>query len=92
VAAASDRAAAQTAPDWPAAPPAATHVVAPGECLWRIAGAALPPGDGDAAVATAVHAWWSANAAVIGPDPDRLLPGQVLHAPAAATPAPGGDR
>ena len=33
-------------------------------------------------VAGAVHAWWSANAAVIGPDPDLLLPGQVLTPPA----------
>jgi nucleoid-associated protein YgaU len=81
------------APDWPAspAPPPSpgTHVVARGECLWRIAAAALPAGAAgdDAAVAAAVHAWWSANAGVIGPDPDRLLPGQVLHAP-----APGGRR
>jgi hypothetical protein len=28
-----------------------------------------------------VHAWWVANAGVIGPDPDLLLPGQVLRPP-----------
>jgi hypothetical protein len=28
-----------------------------------------------------VDAWWSANADVIGPDPDLLLPGQVLQPP-----------
>jgi hypothetical protein len=32
-------------------------------------------------VAAATHAWWQANVDVIGPDPDRLLPGQVLVPP-----------
>jgi nucleoid-associated protein YgaU len=63
--------------------------VARGDCLWRIAGAALPGTPSDARVAGAVQAWWAANRAVIGADPDLLLPGQVLHAPAAPT---GGDR
>jgi hypothetical protein len=62
--------------------------VVPGDCLWLIAGASLratgrgagaPPSDGE--IAGAVRAWWSANAAVVGPDPDLLLPGQVLHPP-----------
>lgn len=73
-------------PDWPPAPPrAGSHVVVPGDCLWHIAGdrlAALhgrPATDGD--VATATEAWWRANADVIGPDPDLLLPGQVLFPP-----------
>jgi nucleoid-associated protein YgaU len=35
-------------------------------------------------VAAAVDAWWHANAAVIGPDPDLLLPGQVLRPPPAS--------
>jgi hypothetical protein len=77
------------APDWP--PAAARHVVVRGDCLWRIAEAALPTTGGrptDAAVAGAVRAWWSANAAVVGPDPDLLLPGQVLDAPVT----PGVDR
>jgi nucleoid-associated protein YgaU len=84
------------APDWPTGSPAVPdrppsaaqqHVVAPGDCLWRIAAAALPDRHGapaDAEVAGAVRAWWAANAAVIGPDPDLLLPGQVLHAPTGA--------
>ncbi|TQN41556.1 hypothetical protein FHU33_0925 [Blastococcus colisei] len=76
-------------PDWPAEQPAApergSHVVVRGDCLWHIAEARLleragmPPTDGE--TARAVHAWWAANADVIGPDPDRLLPGQVLRPP-----------
>ncbi|SNR74280.1 LysM peptidoglycan-binding domain-containing protein [Blastococcus mobilis] len=78
-------------PDWPAdlsaVPDEGSHVVVRGDCLWHIAAARLAeqsgktPTDGD--VARAVHAWWTANADVIGSDPDRLLPGQVLHAPGA---------
>jgi nucleoid-associated protein YgaU len=78
-----------TVPDWPvdpsAVPDEASHVVVRDDCLWHIAAARLveqsgtTPTDGD--VARAVHAWWTANADVIGSDPDRLLPGQVLRAP-----------
>jgi hypothetical protein len=72
-------------PDWPdSAAPADTHVVERGECLWLIAAGSLR-GSGryasDGEIATAAHAWWSANATVVGPDPDLLLPGQVLHQP-----------
>ncbi|HEX2773669.1 MAG TPA: LysM domain-containing protein [Micromonosporaceae bacterium] len=74
------------APDWPtAAPVPGTHVVVRGDCLWHIASDRLlaehgrPPTDGEVAIAT--QAWWQANAAVIGPDPDLLLPGQVLAPP-----------
>jgi hypothetical protein len=74
------------APDWPAGvPAAAAHVVVRGECLWHIASDRLlvqhgrTPTDGEVAAAT--RAWWQANAGVIGPDPDRLLPGQVLTPP-----------
>jgi nucleoid-associated protein YgaU len=74
------------APDWPAMSPAeGTHVVVRGECLWHIASDRLlgqhgrMPTDGEVAAAT--QAWWQANADVIGPDPDRLLPGQVLSPP-----------
>ncbi|MGY1857904.1 LysM peptidoglycan-binding domain-containing protein [Modestobacter sp. SYSU DS0290] len=79
-----------TPPDEPsgAAEPhrAATHVVLRGDCLWDIAAAWLAhtsPGTPvtDAATASAVSDWWQANADVIGPDPDLLLPGQVLQAP-----------
>ncbi|HEX2074592.1 MAG TPA: hypothetical protein VHF92_12475 [Geodermatophilus sp.] len=73
-------------PDWP--PPAAgEHVVLAGECLWDIAQRWLHDRFGRsptvAEVAAAVEAWWTANAAVIGADPDLLLPGQVLRPPAA---------
>jgi hypothetical protein len=82
------RPAAPGPPDWPTAAPAAAHVVAPGDSLWRIAEAALagtgsPPTD--AAVLRAVDRWWSVNAAVIGPDPDLIRPGQAL------LPPPGAD-
>jgi nucleoid-associated protein YgaU len=76
-------------PDWPDASPSlaegGSHVVVRGDCLWHIAASRLltrsgtPPTDGE--IARAVHDWWTANADVIGPDPDRLLPGQVLRPP-----------
>jgi nucleoid-associated protein YgaU len=77
-------------PDWP--DPATgvergSHVVVRGDCLWRIAEAHLlevsgtPPTGSE--IAAAVTAWSTANADVIGPDPDLLLPGQVLRPPGA---------
>lgn len=81
-----DAASQDPAPDWPTTPPkAGTHVVVRGECLWQIASTRLlaqqgrTPTDGEVAAATG--AWWQANAQVIGPDPDLLLPGQVLEPP-----------
>lgn len=76
-------------PDWPdtSAPADGWHVVVRGDCLWHIAETRLlersgtPPTDDE--IARTVHAWWTANASVIGPDPDRLLPGQVLRPPGA---------
>ncbi|WP_377323858.1 LysM peptidoglycan-binding domain-containing protein [Pimelobacter simplex] len=56
-------------------------VVRPGDTLWAIAERALGPG----ATAREVAAHWPRihvrNAAVIGPDPDRIRPGQLLHLP-----------
>jgi hypothetical protein len=88
-------AAADPVPDWPTgteatsgapgAPAAGERMVVRGDCLWHIAADSLLgqlgrlPTDGE--IATAVHAWWSANADVIGPDPDLLLPGQMLRPP-----------
>lgn len=74
-------------PDWPTGePPAGAHVVVRGDCLWHVVAARLAERQGappsDAVVAAEVHAWWVANADVIGPDPDLLLPGQVLRPPA----------
>lgn len=89
-------------PDWPSdgttpVPPdaAVEHVVVPGDCLWRIAEHHLdrtgrPPDDGQ--IARAVSAWWSANSAVIGPDPDLVHPGQVLQAPPTDPDPSGGPR
>jgi hypothetical protein len=74
-------------PDWPAPRPAGAHVVQRGDCLWTIAAGRLRADAGaaprDAEIAAAVDAWWRANAGVIGPDPDLLLPGQVLRPPSA---------
>jgi hypothetical protein len=73
-----------TVPDWPAEQAAGSHVVVRGDCLWDIAADRLrSAGDAptDAEIAAAVHGWWSANADVIGPDPDLILPGQVLRPP-----------
>ncbi|SDF42072.1 hypothetical protein SAMN05660662_2141 [Blastococcus aurantiacus] len=74
-------------PDWPAPPAVGEHVVVRGDCLWDIAAARLSRQLGRTAstpeVARATSAWWAANAAVIGPDPDVLLPGQVLRPPPA---------
>jgi hypothetical protein len=80
-----DRPGAPTAPDWPRATPD-EHVVLRGDCLWDIATDWLQrqaPGTPitDPEVQRATRAWWQANAAVIGPDPDLLLPGQVLRPP-----------
>ncbi|WP_229053282.1 LysM peptidoglycan-binding domain-containing protein [Aeromicrobium sp. Leaf350] len=68
---------------------AGTVVVQPGDCLWDIARRHAPPGSPDSTVAALTSAWHRANVPVIGPDPDLLVPGQVLTAPTgflAATP------
>ena len=59
-------------------------VVRRGDTLWAIARQHLGPGATDAEVAQEWPRWHHANQAVIGPDPDRLLPGMVLWAPARA--------
>ncbi|MGY1754968.1 hypothetical protein [Blastococcus sp. SYSU D01042] len=75
-------------PDWPVAPVlpvAGDHVVVRGDRLWDIAAADLSTRLGrsptPAETVGATHAWWAVNAAVIGSDPDLLLPGQVLRPP-----------
>jgi nucleoid-associated protein YgaU len=64
---------------------AGDRVVVRGDCLWHIAADSLLGRLGrlpdDPEVAAAVDTWWRANADVIGPDPDLLLPGQVLRDP-----------
>lgn len=62
-------------------------VVEPGDTLWALASDRLtdtnpsvtdPP---DAEIAAAVERWHRANRAVVGDDPDLLLPGMVLRRP-----------
>lgn len=67
----------------PAPDEQAGTVVRRGDTLWGIVRAHLGPDATDAEVAAEWPRWHAANRAVIGADPDRLLPGQVLHAPAA---------
>jgi nucleoid-associated protein YgaU len=56
-------------------------VVQRGDTLWGIAARHLGPGASDAEIATAWPAWFAENRAVVGDDPDLILPGQVLRAP-----------
>ncbi|WP_328996481.1 LysM peptidoglycan-binding domain-containing protein [Kribbella sp. NBC_01245] len=56
-------------------------VVRPGDTLWSIARAELGPNCTDRAIAARWPDWYATNAAAIGPDPDRLEPGQVLQQP-----------
>ena len=64
--------------------PVASHVVAKGECLWRIARGHLVA-HGMSATGAEVSRLWRAiyaeNRAVIGADPDLILPGQILTIP-----------
>lgn len=57
-------------------------VVGPGDSLWSIAESHLPATAGNTEVATAWHAIFALNRDVIGPDPDRVEPGQLLDLPA----------
>ena len=68
-----------TAPGEPtAAPPPGVYVVRQGDCLWRIAARHLGAGATPAEIDLAWRHIYDANRAVIGPDPDLLLPGQQL--------------
>ena len=60
-----------------------------GDTLWGLAAQALGPDATDADIAAEWPRWYAANATTIGPDPDVLLPGQVLVAPG---PAEGATR
>jgi nucleoid-associated protein YgaU len=66
--------------------PVAAHrgghvVVRPGDSLWTIAGADLPPGASDADVAAHWRRIYRLNRDVVGPDPDLIHPGQRLELP-----------
>ena len=60
-------------------------VVEPGDTLWAIARAALPPHAGDGAVARRVREIHRVNRSVIGTDPDLIRPRQRLRVPRDAT-------
>ena len=75
----------------PASPPATrgtptgahtTVVVLRGDSLWSIAATHLPRGATDAEIAAAWPLWYRANVSTIGPDPNRIVPGQILAVPA----------
>lgn len=59
-----------------------------GDTLWDLAAAYLAPEATDAEVAAEWQRWYAANRDVIGADPDRILPGQVLRIPMPADAAP----
>ena len=66
-----------------AAEPGAHEItVRRGDTLWDLAAAHLPAEAPDAEIAAAWQQWYAENRAVIGPDPDLILPGQILTAPA----------
>ncbi len=82
----------EPAPSPPTAPPAAVveapgalqghrlHTVRPGESLWSIATALLPPGAGNGQIAAEVQRLWNLNADRIGTgDPNLIYVGTVLR-------------
>lgn len=72
-----------TSPGTPPTNPgaAAEVVVLRGDSLWTIVARHLGPTATTDQIAAEWPRWWSANADVIGPDPDLLLPGQRLLPP-----------
>ncbi|TNB71632.1 LysM peptidoglycan-binding domain-containing protein [Arthrobacter sp. BB-1] len=55
-----------------------------GDTLWDIAARALGHGASDVDIALQWPRWYQANAALIGQNPDVLLPGQILQPPSSA--------
>ena len=86
----------QPSPELLTASPRATDgsavVVHRGDTLWDLVRRHLGPGASEAEVARAWPQWHAANRGTIGDDPDLLLPGQVLHAPAPVLPSPAAER
>jgi hypothetical protein len=56
-------------------------LVRSGDSLWAIAERRLGPQATNQAVAAEWQRWYATNRALIGPDPDLITPGMVLHAP-----------
>lgn len=67
-------------------------VVRRGDTLWDLAAAHLSPEATDAEIAAEWQRWYAANRAVIGDDPDLILPGQILVIPATHPVPAGGSR
>ncbi len=61
--------------------PAGRVVVRSGDSLWAIAERQLDSPATNQAIATEWQRWYAANRVLIGPDPDLITPGMVLHAP-----------
>jgi hypothetical protein len=57
------------------------YTVRRGDALWDITARHLGPHATATEIARAWPRWYSANRAVIGADPDLLIPGEVLYAP-----------
>jgi nucleoid-associated protein YgaU len=70
-----------TRPSTEASTEASAVVVRRGDSLWSIVAAALGPGATDAEIARTWPLWYAQNRALIGADPDVLLPGMQLQAP-----------
>jgi len=56
-------------------------IVRPGDTLWAIARRSLPAGASEAEIARSCAEWFATNRAVIGTNPDLIIPAQRLHAP-----------
>jgi hypothetical protein len=67
--------------DRPARQIATSITVAPGDSLWRIAGAHLAGRPSNRRIAAAWPRWYAANRAAIGADPNHITPGEVLVVP-----------
>ena len=63
----------------PAQPAGRLVVVRPGDSLWSLAELGLGPRADDRRVSDRWRAIYNRNRGVIGPDPDLIRPGQVLH-------------
>jgi hypothetical protein len=74
------------------APQPVTHHVVAGQSLWTIARTHLGSDASAQQVAAEWPRWYSANAAVIGDDPDLITPGTLLRAPGASVPRPQEQR
>lgn len=61
-------------------------VVRRGDTLWDLAARHLGSDATDAEIATEWQRWYAANRALVGSDPDHILPGQRLAPPALTNP------